>query len=263
MSICPNCGAPASESDAFCGVCGTDLRASAAAPSAPSATPAGAPQPTPASPPPPPPPPMPSAAPHPQPVPPPVPGAMPPAAPVAEKPKRTGLVIGIVLGIVLLCGVLTAVGGVLGYLFYTKSNSAMIEKGSSTGQTGPATPSAGATAPDPGTSALPDESSAPTVLDRAAAQALVERFLAATQNNEVEVARALIAPAALERLGGGDLLKQKGVITGFKVAKVGGGDNVWDVVMTIQSISGPEDWQFTVGMDGDTPRIADVKTMDF
>ena len=104
---------------------------------------------------------------------------------------------------------------------------------------------------------------APAGLDEKSAQALVETFLSATQKDDVTTAKALITAAALKRIGGVDLLKQKGVITGYTVETVGGGNNVWDVWVVIKTISGPEKQKYTVGMDGATPKITELTTSQF
>jgi hypothetical protein len=270
MPACLNCGAPYVEGDAFCGTCGADVRrvVQNPAPVAPTQVMPVTPPPSPE------PPPFPAdqAGPPQQGYPPPAPGQPYPAAypPVEAPPKKSnaGLVIGIVVAVVVLCGVGTAAAGFFGWRQYQKSATAGLsgptssatqpaDKPSATPAEPPASPPAAA----PGVA--PDESTPSTPLDEKSAAALVEQFLGASQKDDVATARSLIAPPALERLGGEPILKQKGVITGWKVAKITGGDGVWDVLITIESISGPENWRFTVGMDGSAPKIADINTLDF
>ena len=189
--------------------------------------------------------------------------------PTVEPKKRTGLVIGIVVAVLLVCGCTTVAAGVFGYQQFMKAAVVTSSEpkstegpGAGTSATEPQTtePTPGSTAVEPVTPAAP---TAPAGLDEKSAQALVETFLSATQKDDVTTAKALITAAALKRIGGVDLLKQKGVITGYTVETVGGGNNVWDVWVVIKTISGPEKQKYTVGMDGATPKITELTTSQF
>jgi hypothetical protein len=241
MALCPNCGTQTVEGDVFCATCGADLRAPAQ----------GAPPQVP------------------RPPIPPAPMSEQAEPPSVEPKKRTGLVIGIVVAVLLVCGCGTVAAGVVGYQQFTKAAVATSSEPESTDEprAGSSASEAPTTEPAPANTAVepvtPAAPAAPTSLDEKSAQALVETFLSATQKDDVTTAKSLITAAALKRIGGTELLKQKGVITGYTVETVGGGNNVWDVWVVIKTISGPEKQKYTVGMDGTTPQITELTTSQF
>lgn len=95
-------------------------------------------------------------------------------------------------------------------------------------------------------------------LDAAAARALVDRFLSATKANDDRTANGLIASNALRKYGT-ENLKVKGIVTGWAIDSVAGAAGKYVVTVTVQAVTGPEQFRFTVGRDAGTPRILDFE----
>jgi hypothetical protein len=99
----------------------------------------------------------------------------------------------------------------------------------------------------------------PIPLDAAEARILVDRFLRATQANDAAAAKALITATALKKYGGPTNLKVKGIVTSWTIDSVDAVAERYAVSVSVQTVSGPEQFRYTVGRDHGVIRIVDFQ----